>query len=82
MPEALVGAIRTAGAEVELWSEPGRRYPVELRELSPVADAATRTYEARFTLPDRRPPGARDERDRDARPAAGHGRRWRCRSRR
>ena len=52
MPEALVGAIAAAaGAEVELWSEPGRRYPVQLRELSPVADAATRTYEARFTLP-------------------------------
>ena len=51
VPEALVGAIRSAGAEVELWSEPGRRYPVELRELSPVADPATRTYEARFTLP-------------------------------
>ena len=42
---------RAAGAEAELWSEPGRRYPVRLRELSPVADAATRTYEARFTLP-------------------------------
>ena len=51
VPEALVGEIRSAGAEVELWSEPGRRYPVELRELSPVADPATRTYEARFTLP-------------------------------
>lgn len=51
VPEALVGAIGTAGAEAELWSEPGRRYPVQLRELSPVADAATRTYEARFTLP-------------------------------
>jgi RND family efflux transporter MFP subunit len=52
VPEARVGAIRSAEAEVELWSEPGRRYPVALRELSPVADAATRTYEARFTLPE------------------------------
>jgi RND family efflux transporter MFP subunit len=51
VPEALVGAIRGAGAEAELWSEPGRQHPVELRELSPVADVATRTYEARFTLP-------------------------------
>jgi RND family efflux transporter MFP subunit len=51
VPEALVGGITDADAVAELWSEPGRRYPVELRELSPVADAATRTYEARFTLP-------------------------------
>ncbi len=51
VPEALVGAVRGADAEAELWSEPGRHYPVTLRELSPVADAATRTYEARFTLP-------------------------------
>jgi membrane fusion protein, multidrug efflux system len=52
VPEALLGEIdATAGAEAELWSEPGRRYPVRLRELSPVADSATRTYEARFTLP-------------------------------
>ena len=52
VPEARVGEVRSADAEVELWSEPGRRYPVELRELSPVADPATRTYEARFTLPE------------------------------
>ena len=52
VPEALLGEIdAAAGAEAELWSEPGRRYPVRLRELSPVADSATRTYEARFTLP-------------------------------
>lgn len=52
VPEALVAEIdAAAGAEAELWSEPGRRYPVRLRELSPVADSATRTYEARFTLP-------------------------------
>jgi membrane fusion protein, multidrug efflux system len=51
VPEALVGTIADAGAEAELWSEPGRTFPVVLRELSPVADAATRTYEAHFTLP-------------------------------
>ena len=51
VPEALVSETGTASAEVELWSEPGRRYPVDLRELSPVADTATRTFEARFTLP-------------------------------
>ena len=51
VPEALVGAIDGAAAEAELWSEPGRQYPVTLRELSPIADEATRTYEAHFTLP-------------------------------
>ncbi len=51
VPEALVGEIRGAGAEAELWSRPGRRYQVTLRQLSPVADPTTRTYEARFTLP-------------------------------
>ncbi len=51
VPEALVGAIAGAGAEAELWSEPGHPFPVVLRELSPVADSATRTYEAHFTLP-------------------------------
>jgi RND family efflux transporter MFP subunit len=51
VPEALIGTIAGAGAEAELWSEPGRKYPVTLRELSPVADVATRTYEAHFTLP-------------------------------
>ena len=81
VPEALVGEIRSAGAEVELWSEPGRRYPVELRELSPVADAATRTYEARFTLPAGARPALGMSATVTLAPAAG-GRRWRCRPRR
>ena len=57
-------------------------FPVELRELSPVADAATRTYEARFTLPADAAAGARDERDRDARAGGRGGRPWCCRPRR
>lgn len=39
-------------ATFELWSEPGRHYRTRLRELSPSADAATRTYPARFTVLD------------------------------
>jgi len=35
---------------VELWSDPGHRFAARLRELSPQADAATRTYAARFTI--------------------------------
>ena len=39
---------------IRLWSSPGKTYAGRLRELSPVADPATRTYVARvaFTHPD------------------------------
>jgi RND family efflux transporter MFP subunit len=33
-----------------LWSVPGRRYDVKLRELSAAADSATRTYAARYAI--------------------------------
>jgi multidrug efflux system membrane fusion protein len=41
---------------VELWAAPGKHYPARLRELSPSADPATRTYAARvaFEAPDAR----------------------------
>jgi RND family efflux transporter MFP subunit len=50
IPEALLDRARTAQAQVSLWSDPGRSYEARLRELSPSADAATRTYQARFTI--------------------------------
>ncbi len=50
IPEALIDRVRTAQARVALWSEPGRAFTARLRELSPSADAATRTYQARFTI--------------------------------
>ncbi len=50
VPEALVDRVRGARATVSLWSEPDRSYTALLRELSPSADAATRTYQARFTI--------------------------------
>ncbi|WP_336490455.1 efflux RND transporter periplasmic adaptor subunit [Methylobacterium nigriterrae] len=52
VPEALVGRARAGGASVSLWSNPGVRYAARLRELAPAADSATRTYLARFTLPE------------------------------
>ncbi|MER2267317.1 efflux RND transporter periplasmic adaptor subunit [Methylobacterium oxalidis] len=52
VPEALVGRARENGASVSLWSQPNVRYRARLRELAPAADAATRTYLARFSLPD------------------------------
>jgi RND family efflux transporter MFP subunit len=52
IPEALIERVRTAKAQVSLWSEPGKSYQAKLRELSPSADPATRTYQARFTILD------------------------------
>ena len=52
IPEALVDRARSGRATVSLWSSPGKTYRAVLRELSPAADAATRTYAARFSLPD------------------------------
>jgi multidrug efflux pump subunit AcrA (membrane-fusion protein) len=37
---------------VTLWSEPNKKYAAKLREVAPSADPATRTYLAKFSLPD------------------------------
>ncbi|MGL5116859.1 MAG: efflux RND transporter periplasmic adaptor subunit [Beijerinckiaceae bacterium] len=50
IPEAMIDRARTGKASVSLWSEPGKAYAAKLRELSPSADPATRTYQARFTI--------------------------------
>jgi RND family efflux transporter MFP subunit len=50
IPEAMLAELRDATAVVELWSEPGEAIPATLRELSPLADGATRTFEARYAL--------------------------------
>ena len=52
IPETLVDRARTGSATVALWSEPNRKYEARLREISPSADPATRTYLAKFSLPD------------------------------
>lgn len=53
IPEGRVDDI-TVGlpVEVELWSEPGRRLRGTVREVAPVADPATRTWQARIALRD------------------------------
>ena len=51
IPETLVGRAKTGSASVTLWSEPGKKYTAKLREISPSADPATRTYLAKFSLP-------------------------------
>ena len=51
VPEARLAAFRTASAySVQLWND-GRRYPATLRELAPVADPVSRTYQARLSIP-------------------------------
>jgi RND family efflux transporter MFP subunit len=50
LPETWLSEARSSKATVQLWSEPGRKFAARLRELSPQADAKTRTYAARFTI--------------------------------
>src|SRR3954454_11869118 len=52
IPETLLGRARDGVASVTLWSEPDRKYAAKLREIAPSADPATRTYLAKFSLPD------------------------------
>ena len=52
LPETALAAARAGTATVTLWADPGRVYRAHLRELSPQADATSRTYTARFTLDD------------------------------
>jgi len=51
IPETLVGRAKEGVASVTLWSEPDKKYAAKLREIAPSADAATRTYLAKFSLP-------------------------------
>ena len=57
IPEARVAEVRALGdAEITLWTDAKARYKGVLRELSPAADPATRTFAARvsFVAPDAR----------------------------
>src|SRR5229473_4260831 len=52
IPETLVGRAKSGTASVTLWSEANKTYVAKLREIAPTADPATRTYLAKFSLPD------------------------------
>jgi RND family efflux transporter MFP subunit len=52
IPETLVQRAKEGTATVTLWSEADRTYAAKLREIAPTADSATRTYLAKFSLPD------------------------------
>lgn len=51
IPEQDIAGLRAKTASLSLWSTPEKTYPAQLRELSPNADPATRTYPARFSAP-------------------------------
>ena len=51
VPENALDALRAARTfKIGLWSAPGVAYAGHLRELSPMADAASRTYRARVSI--------------------------------
>jgi RND family efflux transporter MFP subunit len=52
LPEAFAAAAGAGEAKLILWSKPGKSYRAKLRELSPSADPMTRTFPARFSIPD------------------------------
>ena len=52
LPESWLAEARKAKATVRLWHDRERSFTATLRELSPQADAASRTYAARFTIRD------------------------------
>ena len=52
LPETWRDQAKAATATVRLWSDGDRSFRARLRELSPDADPATRTYTARFIIED------------------------------
>src|SRR5262245_22992393 len=50
LPETRLAEARRSDASVRLWSDPNRRFYARLRELSPQAEASTRTYAARLAI--------------------------------
>ena len=52
IPETLVGRAKDGIATVTLWSDANKKYTAKLREIAPAADPATRTYLAKFSLPE------------------------------
>lgn len=52
IPEDKVDALRRiSDVHVRIWAKPNETFPGKLRELSPIADPATRTYTAKIAIP-------------------------------
>jgi RND family efflux transporter MFP subunit len=52
IPETLLARTQSGEASVSIWSQPDKHYIAKLRELAPSADTMTRTYLAKFSMPD------------------------------
>jgi RND family efflux transporter MFP subunit len=52
LPETWLAEAQRAKATMRLWSNGDRQFEARLRELSPQADPMTRTFAARFSIPD------------------------------
>ncbi len=52
VPEGRVEALRAAPLQIEIFSQPDKRYAGKLRDISPQADPTTRMHAARVTLVD------------------------------
>jgi RND family efflux transporter MFP subunit len=52
IPETLLARAQSGEARVSIWSQPDKRHIAKLRELAPSADPTTRTYLAKFSIPD------------------------------
>jgi len=50
LPESFVANVKNLRATAAFWSQQDLSIPAELRELSPMADTISRTYDAKFTL--------------------------------
>lgn len=50
IPEQLLDTLDVALASVELWPATGKTYAAKLREVSPDADPASRTFDVRFSI--------------------------------
>jgi RND family efflux transporter MFP subunit len=55
VPEQEIDDLPKARASATLWTDPNHPHRALLRELSPSADEATRTFQARFSLPELAP---------------------------
>ena len=54
IPEDKVAGLRQAAeVTVRLWADAGQTIPGKIREIAPMADAATRTYTVKVALPER-----------------------------
>ena len=81
LPETWLADARKAERGRALWADRDRAFDAQLRELSPQADPATRTYRARFTIDERRRRRrVRHDRDRDAHARPGQRSGASCRS--